>query len=386
MTLIEDPVTEPAARTSRPTPAPAPPSTSRWPSWPYWVRTTAAVALTLVVIGALRSVASVFVLVVIAVVLAVGLDPLVERLERRGMRRGWAVAVIVVGALAAVVGFAFAVAPPLVHQLTGLSDDIPRYAARLEGRDDWIGTSMRQNDVTGHVRDFLQRLPQTVGRSFGTILGFAGRVGALVFATITVAILTVYFMVSLPSMRRTVTIVFHPPDRWQVDRVIDGSIERIGGYVTGNAITSLCCAAASLVALVTMGVPFAIPLALWAGFADLIPAVGAYLGAAPAILVAFFVSPTVGILATVFFLAYQQFENYVLVPRVMKNAVNLSPAAVIVATLIGASWAGFAGALLALPVAATLKVVIVEIWLKERAQKGDGLAIERLEEEGAEAG
>ena len=386
MTLIDDPFAEPAARTSRPAAGPVSSTTSHWPTWPYWVRTTAAVALTFVVIGALRSVASVFVLVVIAVVLAVGLDPLVERLERRGVRRGWAVTVIVVGALAAIVAFAFAVAPPLVHQLTGLSDDIPRYAARLEGRDDWIGTFMRQNDVTGHVRDFLQHLPQTVGRSFGTILGFAGRVGALVFATITVAILTIYFMVSLPSMRRTVTIVFHPPDRWQAERVIDGSIERIGGYVTGNAITSLGCAAATLVALAVMGVPFAIPLALWAGFADLIPAVGAYLGAAPAILVAFFVSPTIGILATVFFLAYQQFENYVLVPRVMKNAVNLSPAAVIVATLIGASWAGFAGALLALPVAATIKVVIVEIWLKERAQRGDGLAIERLEEEAAEAG
>ena len=125
-------------------------------------------------------------------------------------------------------------------------------------------------------------------------------------------------------------------------------------------------------------VPFAIPLGIWAGFADLIPMVGSYAGAIPAIGIAFVVSPMTGLLTAVFFIAYQQFENYVLVPRVMKNAVHLSFAAVIVSTLIGGTLAGFAGALLALPVAATIKVLVIEIWLKDRVSEGDALARKNL--------
>ena len=162
---------------------------------------------------------------------------------------------------------------------------------------------------------------------------------------------------------------------------MDKSIDKIGGYVYGNLITSVLCGAATLVALLVLGVPFAVPLALWAGFADLIPLVGAYLGAAPAIIVAFFVSPITGILALVYFVVYQQFENYVLVPRVMRNAVNLSAPAVILSTLIGGSLAGFAGALLALPAAAAMKVLVTDVWLRDRVKDGDALAKERYLEE-----
>src|SRR4029450_5868367 len=105
-----------------------------------------------------------------------------------------------------------------------------------------------------------------------------------------------------------------------------------------------------------------VPLAIWAGLADLIPLVGAYLGAAPAIIVAFFVSPIAGVITLAFFIVYQQFENYVLVPRVMRDAISLSPAAVIISTLAGGAFAGLAGALLALPVAATIKVLVMDVW------------------------
>ena len=201
------------------------------------------------------------------------------------------------------------------------------------------------------------------------------------FRVLTVVILMVYFMLALPSMRRTATIIFPLDQRRQGERVMDRSIDRIGGYVAGNLITSAVCGATTLIALLLIGVPFAVPLALWAGLADLIPLVGAYVGAAPAIIVAFFVSPVAGIITLVFFIVYQQIENYVLVPRVMKNAVNLSPAAVIVSTLVGGSLAGLAGALLALPVAATVKVLVIDLWLRDRVKEGDELAKERYVEE-----
>jgi len=173
-------------------------------------------------------------------------------------------------------------------------------------------------------------------------------------------------------------VLVRPDVRERAEPVIELALVRIGGYVTGNFITSGICALAVMIGLIALRVPFAIPLGIWAGFADLIPLVGSYAGAIPAIVIALFVSPMTGLLTAMFFIAYQQFENYVLVPRVMKNAVHLSFAAVIVSTLIGGTLAGFAGALLALPVAATIKVLVIEIWLKDRVNEGDDLARRNL--------
>jgi predicted PurR-regulated permease PerM len=297
------------------------------------------------------------------------------------MRRGAAVAAIFATLVVFIVLFGLLIVPPLVHQATGLADDVPRYARELSTRDDWIGRYFREHDVTTTVQTFISTLPERIRDSFGTILGVAGRVGSALFNLVTVAILTIYFMLSLPSMRRTSTLVLPVGRRERGARVIDQSVEKIGGYVYGNVITSVICGLLALIALLILGVPFAVPLAMWAGLADLIPAVGSYLGAIPAIVVAFFVSPVRGLITLGYFIGYQQFENYVLVPKVMQNAVNLSPAAVIVSTLIGGSLFGFAGALLALPVAATVKVVIVETWLKDRGSRGDQLAMAHVEAE-----
>ena len=326
-----------------------------------------------------------FILLIVALVLAIGFERLIIRLTGLGLSRGSAVLCVVLAGTVLMVTFAALVVPTLVQQVAGLGDSVPRYLSRLAGREDWVGRYVRDNQVADRVQEFVRDLPSTVGRSFGSVIDVAGRVGSVVFGIVTVAILTIYFMVSLPSMRRTASILFQPRTRKQANEVIDQSIERIGGYVTGNAITSIVCGVATLIALLAMGVPYAFPLAMWAGLADLLPAVGAYLGAAPAIVVAFFVSPLIGILVLAYFIVYQQFENYVLVPRVMKNAVNLSPAAVIIATLIGGSLAGLPGALLALPVAATVKVFLVEVWLRGRVRDGDRLAKERLKEEDADS-
>jgi predicted PurR-regulated permease PerM len=351
----------------------------RWPPMTYWVRVTITVVLTLYVLGLAGAVLNILILVLIALVLAVGLDPAVRRLVSSGFRRGVAVALIFLAFVVFIVLFGMLVIPPLVHQVTGLADDVPRYARELSTRDDWIGRYFREHDVTATVQNFISTLPERIRDSFGTILGVAGRVGSALFNVITVAILTIYFMLSLPSMRGTATLALPTGRRERGARVIDQSIEKIGGYVYGNVVTSLICGILALFALLVLGVPFAVPLAMWAGLADLIPAVGSYLGAVPAIVVAFFVSPFRGLITIAYFIAYQQFENYVLVPKVMQNAVNLSPAAVIVSTLIGGSLFGFAGALLALPVAASVKVVIVETWLRDRGSRGDQLAKAHVE-------
>jgi len=347
----------------------------------YVAKATVTVALTLYVLGLAEAVLNILILVVIAAVLAIGLDPAVRRLQRMDMRRGYAVTLIFVAFVVFVVLFAWLVVPPLVRQVTGLADDIPSYAQRLEARDDAIGRYFREHDVAQGVKDFIADLPSKISSSFSTILGVAGKVTSALFNLITVAILAIYFMLSLPSMRTTSSVFFPEDRRERAEHVMDQAVAKIGGYVSGNLLTSLICGALALIALVVFGVPFAIPLGLWAGIADLIPAVGSYIGAVPAVGVAFFQSPLTGFVVLAYFLLYQQFENYYLVPKIMQNAVNLSPAAVIISTLIGGSLFGFAGALLALPAAATIKVIMYNVWLHDRSEEGDVLVQEHIQAE-----
>jgi len=357
----------------------------RWPPLTYVAKATIVVALTLYVLGLAQAVLNILILVVIATVLAIGLDPAVRRLERMNMRRGYAVTLIFVGFVLFIVLFAMLVVPPLVHQITGLADDIPRYADRLENRNDSLGRYFRDHHIADRVKAFVTDLPSQISRSFTTILGVAGRVGSALFNVATVAILMIYFMLALPRARTTSAIFFREDRRERAEHVIDESVAKIGGYVSGNLLTSVICAILALFALLLFGVPFAVPLAMWAGIADLIPAVGSYLGAAPAVVVGFFQSPLIGLLVLAYFLVYQQFENYLLVPKIMQNAVNISPAAVIISTLIGGSLFGFAGALLALPVAATIKVIVYDAWLQGRSREGDELVAEHIEAEQAAA-
>jgi predicted PurR-regulated permease PerM len=347
----------------------------------YIAKATITVALTLYVLGLARSVLNILILVVMAAVLAIGLDPAVRRLQRMNIRRGHAVTIIFAGFVLLIALFMWLVLPPLVRQMTALANAIPAYAQRLELREDAIGRYFREHNAAQGVQNFVADIPARIVRSFSTILGVAGKVTSVLFSVTTVAILMIYFMLSLLSIRNVSAMMVPADRRERAKRIADQAVTRIGGYVSGNLTTSLICAAITLVALVVFGVPYAIPLAMWAGLADLIPAMGSYLGAIPAVAVAFFQSPLTGILVLAYFIVYQQFENYYLVPKVMQNAVNLSPATVIISTLIGGSLFGFAGALLALPAAATIKVIIYEVWLRGRAEEGDVLVKEHLDAE-----
>jgi len=379
----------PASRTTV-TPAPVEPHPddawrSRWPPMSYWVRWLLTLAGVATLLAALWAVFNVVILVVIAAVLAIGLDPAVRRIERLGSSRGRGVAVIFLGSLLLVVLFMVLVIPPLVRQVGELADGIPGYVQRLSQRDDAIGRYFQEEDVAQRLREFIGDIPSRISSSFGTILGVARGVTATIFNVFTVAILTIYFMLSLPRMRKTAAVVFDPSARERAEAVMDQAILRIGGYVAGILTTASIAGVSALVFLtilnlVGLDVPFAFPLAIWAALMGLIPAVGAYIGAAPAVIVGYFQSPLAGSLILVYFIVYQQIENYGIQPRVMKNAVNLSPAAVIVATLVFGSLGGVAGAVLALPLAATIKVIIVEVFLRGRVAEGDVAAAAALHE------
>ena len=351
-----------------PAPAPAQPAWSQvWPPWTYWVRTTLAVVATLLVVAAARRISHVLLLALVAFVLAVGLDPAVQWLGKLRIRRGWAVAIIFVGLVVFLALFVALLIPVLAREVPQFAAALPGYLADLQRRDDWLGNAFRHANVSAEVRQFIADLPSKIGESFTDIVGAAGTAFGRVFDVFTVGILCIYFMVALPSLPATIAKLVSPDRRAHVDLLLQRSFDKIGGYVSGNLITSAVCGAVTVVALLALRVDYAVPLGLWAGVADLIPQVGAYLGALPAVLVALTEGPVYGAATVLFFIAYQQFENYILAPRVYKSSIDLSPAAVIISTLAGAILAGFAGALLALPIAATIKVIAVDVVLASRS-------------------
>jgi predicted PurR-regulated permease PerM len=331
-----------------------------WPGLGYWARVTVVVALVLGLMLELRKAADVLVLALAAAVLAVGLDPAVRFLERRGMRRGFAVMAIFVGSILVFAGFLTFAIPEFVGQIREFAKSIPSIVSDLSQRDDWIGEAMRNANVQQNLQDFVAQVPSKIASSFGSIVGVTTAITGLLFRLFTIAILTVYFMLTYPSMRRAVAVHTPVKDRTRLERVIDTSTRRIGGYVSGSFILAGLSSLAAAIVLIALGVQFWFPLAIWAGLASLIPIVGAYLGALPAVLIALAQSPGKAIAVTIFFVVWQQLRDYVIGPPVMKDSVNLSPAAVILATVIGGSVGGFFGILLALPIAATLKVVVLE--------------------------
>jgi predicted PurR-regulated permease PerM len=349
------------------------------PSMGHYARVTLTVVAVLAILAAAWAVRATLMLVLVAAVLAVGLDPPVRRLQRLHISRGWAVTLIFLATVAFLFIFALLVIPPLVREVRQLASDIPGYVDRLKTSQGWVGDLERKYHLSTKLKDLTDRLPSVASASLGKILGITKSVAAVIFNLLTISILTIYFQLSLPHTEENIRRLFRGEHRQRDVQMFQESLERVGGYVSGNIAVSVIAGVGAFVFLRIFGIPFAAALAMWVAVADLIPTVGATLGALAAVIVAFFSSITDGVATVIYFIVYQQVENYVIVPRVMKKAVDLSPAAVIVSVLIGGSLAGFAGALLALPLAAAAKVVIRDVWLRPRIDASESPAEEAVE-------
>jgi predicted PurR-regulated permease PerM len=337
----------------------------------HYAKATITVALVFIGLAAAWAVRNILVLILVAAVLAVGLDPPVRRLQRMRLSRGWAVVIIFVILVGLLVLFGFLVVPPLVKEVRELAADIPDYVRRLQHDSKFFADLQAKYDLSSKLKDLTSKLPSLASASVGTILGITKSLGAMIFNLLTISILTVYFLFSLPRTERLAESLFRGEHRERNVRILDESLEKVGGYVSGNIFVSVVAGMFAYAAFRFMGLPFAAALGMWVAIADLIPTVGATLGALAAVIVAAFVGWGEVIVVIIYFVVYQQVENYVIVPRVMKRAVDLSPALVIVTVLIGGSLAGFAGALLALPLAAAGKVLVKEVWFSDHPEMAE---------------
>ena len=325
-----------------------------------------AVAIVLEVVWITRSV---LIWVLIALFLAMALNPAVELLTRRGIRRGVAVAIVFVGAILVIVGIAATFVPILVREVNDLAGAVPGYIDDLTSGRGKLGFLERDYQIVEKAREAIKK--SGVGGVLGlsnTALTVTKSIVNAVIAVVTIAFLTLFMLLEGPAwVERSFGLISEPSQpRW---RKVGGDIYRtVGGYVTGNLAISLIAGVASTTVLLVLGVPYAVALGLIVAFLDLIPLAGATIAAVVVSAVGFLHSTTAGIVLVIFFVLYQQLENHVLQPLVYGRTVQLSPLIVLVAVLMGAQLAGVIGALGAIPVAGAIQVIVVD-WLAERRRR-----------------
>ncbi len=297
------------------------------------------------------------VLVLVALFVAVSLEPVVRWLVKRGLRRPFAVLVIVVVLVALTAVFIWSIVPPLVGQGGRFIDDLPSYLRRLSTQSKAVREVTDRYHLTARLASLLADLP---GRLAGGAIGQLRRFLSVLASTLTVLVLSIYFMAALPRIQRGVIMLFPHKRRTRATEIVDVVVAKVGGYMIGNIIISLVAGVSTFICLEIVRVPFAVPLAVTVALTDLIPMIGATLGAVICVVAAVF---TVGIwprsvIVLLFFIGYQQLENYLIAPRVIRNTVDLSAVVVLLAALAGGAVLGLIGAIMAIPVTAAVKVAM----------------------------
>jgi predicted PurR-regulated permease PerM len=331
------------------------------PSTRAVARITLTVAGVLLLLYLLYIVRSVLILVFIAGFLALALGPAVDFFQRRGMPRSLAILSTYLSIFTAIVGVGLLIVPPVVNGVNNLSRDIPGYVQDLRK-----SKTFRKYDSRYHISTKLneqaKKLPSKLGDAAGALQSVTVGVFSALVQLVTVLTMTFFF---LKDGERIVGFGLQALGRREPRfRAVSGDIYRsVSGYVAGNLIISIIAGSVAFVTLTLLGVPFAVPLAVLVAFLDLIPLVGATIGAVVVgIVTAFTDFPTATIIWAVVALAYQQVENNVLQPVVYRRTVDVPPLAVIVAILIGSSLLGVLGALVAIPVAATVQIIARDLY------------------------
>jgi predicted PurR-regulated permease PerM len=329
----------------------------------------ALVAITMA--RAFASASQIFVLIVISLFFAMGLNPPIEFLRRRGLSRPIAVLVMLLAILIFVTLFSLLVIPPIIAQSNQLISSAPELINQLKSNP----TFAHLNDQYGFLDSIQERVTlwvqdgKFVLTAFGGIVGVGKVVLSGAFAALTIFILTLYFIASLPQITKIAYRIAPASRRDRFAKISDAIIARIGTFVGSQILVAFMAALFVTILSVALKLPYAISLGMFIFVCALIPLVGHFVGAAIVTLVAFSQSPTRGLIALVAYIAYQQIENYLIVPRIMKRNLAIPGIVTIIAALIGTSLLGLVGALLAVPIAAAVLLIIDEVVLPSAEQK-----------------
>src|SRR4051794_15573210 len=324
-------------------------------------------------------------LILVAAFIAVALSGPVNYLHRH-MRRGFAITIVYIGLLLIPIGLGALVIPPVVTQVESFATNAPHYANDVRDyieKNRTLRGLQEKYDIGGQLQKKASELPARIGDA-ATVLGNIG-LGLVnsIFQLVTILILTAFM---LGGGRRWVegALRYQPPDRAaRLRRISERVATAVGSYVAGALLQAVIAGVSSYVVMLVLGVPFRGPLSVLIALLDLIPLVGATIGAVIVGVVTLFVDfPTATIVWAVWSIVYQQVENSVIQPQIQRRAVDVHPFVVLVAVLFGATLLGVIGALVAVPAAASLQIVLRE-WLRYRE---DATIMEGVDDVEAAAG
>jgi predicted PurR-regulated permease PerM len=354
----------------------APPAQADHPSVRAILRVVVTVALSALTLYVLYLVREPLTWLVIAVFVAVAASGPVNLLSRR-LPRGAAIAIVYLGIVLAPFVIGAILIPPAVEQGVRLAQNLPGYVQDLNetvDENEQLRELNEKYDLTSKLDDLASDLVSDLGNAAGALADIGAALVSSVFALLTILVMSM-FMVARGRAWREAALSFRPPHQAdRIRRATDRIAAAVGSYVGGALAQASIAGAAAFLMLVILGVPSPLPLAVIVALLDLIPLVGATLGAVIVGVVTLFSDfPTDTIVWAVFAIAYQQFENYVVQPRIQSRAVMLDPFIVVIAALFGATLLGVVGALLAIPSAAAIQIAVRE-YLEYRRQYGGGLA------------
>ncbi|MEO8696968.1 MAG: AI-2E family transporter [Acidimicrobiales bacterium] len=294
---------------------------------------------------------------------AIVLAPAVARVQAhvRG-RRAVATSIVMFSSALLVIGLLTLFALPVRTQAISAATDLPgTIDAAAEGKGP-VGQSVQKLHLQSFVREHQSDIEKWADDLQGSSFSIARRVINIVVAIVTVFVITFLFLTQSTALSQAAIRVIPERRRPAAQRAAADASRAISGYMIGNLLISLIAGIAAFLCLLLLGVPNPVVLALWVAFADLVPLVGATIGAALAVFAAFLHSPTAGIVAIIFFVVYQQIENSALQPLVMSRTVQVNPLVVILSVLIGVEVFGITGALLAIPIVGALQVAVRAAW------------------------
>ena len=327
---------------------------------PFFVGMAAAagVAVTYGLVELLIRARSVLVLIGLALFIAAGLDPAVNWLTRLRLPRWSAVIVILLIVAAIVAGFVAAAAPPLTAQVTALVHELPHYVTTLKDHNSELG----RLNTRFHIEQRISKLLSSKGTALvGGVLGAGALVLSAASEMLVVVVLVIYFLAAMPRIKLFLYRLAPQSRRSRVILIGDEIFVKVGGYMLGNFLTSLIAGVGTWAWLQIFGIPYPLLLGLLVALLDLIPVIGSTVGGAIVSLVALTVSLPVAIATLAFYIAYRLAEDYLIVPRIMGRTVEVPAVVTVVAVLLGGALMGLIGALVAIPAAAALRLLLNEV-------------------------
>lgn len=296
------------------------------------------------------------ILLLISGFLSIALEPAVTFLAKRGWKRGLATGVIFVGFGILVTLFVGLMVPLIIDQTTKLVGRLPSYLTSVEDFLGDLGVDFEGDRLLTAITSIDSSLQDLATNVAGSALGVGSRLVSSLLQLLTIGLFTFYLTAEGPQIRRTLLSVASPERQRDVLKMLEIAIEKTGGYFYSRALLATVSATVTWIVLGLTGVPFALPLAIWVGvLSQFLPVVGTYLGGILPALIALLESPAKAVVVVVFIVIYQQFENYVVAPRITARTMSLHPAIAFGSAIIGGTLMGAAGAIMALPVAATIQ-------------------------------